>query len=252
MPTATALGMHFADAAPVQEPAAVAVVMPTTLRPSLQDAVASIFRQDLGQRIQVLVGVDVARGDPAGLVQLANQRPSHVSVTVLHLPWSTSVRHGGLHSATDGGSLRAMLSLMANARHVAYLDDDNTWNPDHLSSLLPAIQGRAWAHTLRMLVDADSGADLGIDRWDSVGLDAGRFAAAGGFVDPNCLMVDKIACSHALARWAETADGSPGVTADRNVFKAIRSLPHARVDRATVRYAIRKTNILHRFLGAAA
>ena len=45
-------------------------------------------------------------------------------------------------------------------------------------------------------------------------------------------------------RWSE----GPGVTSDRNFFAAIREAPHGRVDRATVRYGIRPTNVLNQFL----
>jgi hypothetical protein len=35
---------------------------------------------------------------------------------------------------------------------------------------------------------------------------------------------------------------------DRSFFAAIRDAPHGRVDRATVRYGIRPTNVLNKFI----
>jgi hypothetical protein len=137
-----------------------------------------------------------------------------------------------------------MLSFMANSRYVAYLDDDNSWEPDHLSAVMQAIQGKVWAYSLRMLIDEPTGRELCVDRWDSVGVNAGRFAASGGMVDPNCLLVEKVVAARAFGRWSE----GPGVTSDRSFFAAIKEAPHGRVDRPTVRYGIRPTNVLHRFI----
>lgn len=199
-------------------------------------------------RIHLLIGVDVPRGPIEPLFELLRNRPSNIAATVLHLPWSTSVGNGGIHSALDGGSLRAALSLMANARFVAYLDDDNTWLPDHLPLLLSAVTGKSWAYSLRWLVDEDTDERLAVDRWDSVGPGRGRFARDGGFVDPNCLLVDKVACVHALGRWAETGAGKPGDTADRHFFAGIRDQPSACSGVASVLYRIRKTNIMRHFI----
>ncbi|CAA9500635.1 MAG: hypothetical protein AVDCRST_MAG39-1389 [uncultured Sphingomonadaceae bacterium] len=242
------IGRYYPDAADPQSPANVAVAIPTVLRPVLAQAVESVFAQRLSGRVQLLVGVDKPAPDDGLLDALLARRPPHVSAVTFRLPFSTSVRNGGLHKATDGGALRAIMSLAANAPFVAYLDDDNSWKSDHLAKLLAAIPGKAWAFAQRVLVEEGTWRELGVDTWDSVGVDRGRFAARGGFVDPNCLMVDKVACARALGRWAETASGRAGMDADRWFFEAIRRAPHGRVDDATVRYTVRPTNILLRFL----
>jgi hypothetical protein len=245
------IGTYFPDNTQAQQPADIAVVMPTLARPCIAQAIRRVFEQDFSGRIQILIGVDIAEGDPAVIEAIAEQRPSNVSLLLLQLPYSTSVRHGGVHTALDGGSLRSILSFMTNAQYVAFLDDDNEWRPDHLSKLHKAIQGKAWAYSQRMLVDMQTDKDLGVDEWDSVGPNRGRFAAQGGFVDTNCLMVDKIVCARALGRWSESGTGKPGLTADRNFFGAIKDAPHGVVEEPTVRYAIRPTNVLHTFLKQA-
>lgn len=242
------LGLSFPDAGDPQQPADVAVVMPTALRPVIARAVASIYAQDFAGRIQILIGVDRPLGPLEPLLALLAQRPQHVAALVLQLPWSTSMRHGGLHSASDGGSLRSILSYAANSRAVAYLDDDNTLLSDHLRLLHAALQGKAWAWSRRMLVDERDDRDLAVDRWDSVGPDRGRMAGQGGLVDTNCLMLDKVVCSSILGRWAESGLGRPGVTADRHLFAMLRQAPYGEVKKATVRYYIRPTNILHHFM----
>lgn len=243
------IGRYFGDGEDPQEPVQVSVVIPTILRPCLERALGSVFAQRRVGRIQVLIGVDKP-GDPEPLYRFLDRRPANISAIVLALPFSTSVRHGGPHIATDGGGLRTALTFMANSRHVAYLDDDNVWEPSHLSALLAAVRGKVWAFSHRLLVDEDTDEPLAVDRWDSVGVDKGRFAAQGGMVDPNCLIVDKVAAAKVLGRWAETPDGQPGVTADRHVFAALKDSTYGVVPEATVRYGIRKNNILHQIMAA--
>ncbi|MFM7086542.1 MAG: hypothetical protein ACKOXO_06080 [Cyanobium sp.] len=242
------LGFSFPDAGDPQQPADVAIVMPTVLRPVIVRAIASIYQQNFQGRIQILIGVDKPLGPLEPLLELLARRPSHVSALVLQLPWSTSARHGGMHTAIDTGALRTILSYMVNSRAVAYLDDDNILLDDHLRLLHAALQGKAWSWSQRMLVDERNDRDLAVDRWDSVGPDRGRMASQGGFVDTNCLMLDKVLCSPILGRWAESGQGKPGLTADRHLFAALRRAPYGRVEKATVRYYIRPTNILHQFM----
>lgn len=241
------LGAFYPDAGDPRQPADVAVVMPTVIRPVIAEALRSIYAQTLAGRIQVVIGIDVARGDPAPMRAAIAERPDHVSVIVLRLPFSTSVRHGGVHLALDGGALRSILSLSANARRVAYLDDDNVYLPEHLERLSRAMEGRAWAGSRRMMIDEDTGEELGVDIWDSVGPNRGRFAAGGGFVDTNCLLVDKVRLSDALSRWSSGGSDKPSFEADKNFFRAIAPAPHALVEEASVLYKVRRNNVLYRF-----
>jgi hypothetical protein len=242
------LGRFYPDGGDPQAPAEVGVIIPTVMRPQIVRAVQSVYEQASAGRVQIVVGVDVMAEPATALYAALAQRPDHVSALVLTLPYSTSVRHGGVHIPTDGGSLRSILSYAANARRVAYLDDDNTWTPNHLQALLAAVEGKAWAFSHRLLIDEATGGELCVDRWDSVGPGKGRFADQGGFVDTNCLMVDKLRAATVFGRWATTGTNEPGVTADRNFFAGLRELPYGVVEEATVRYGIRNTNILHRFI----
>lgn len=218
--------------------------MPTVLRPVIVRAIESVYQQDFQGRIQILIGVDKPLGSMEPVQSILSRRPRNISALVLNLPWSTSVRHGGVHAAMDGGSLRTILSFMANSKAVTYLDDDNILMPEHIRLLFEALQGKAFSFSQRLLVDERTNADLVVDRWDSVGPNQGRMAKQGGFVDTGSLMLDKLICARALALWAE----GPGVTADRKLFAAIRNAPYGKVDRPTVRYYIRETSIFHHFI----
>ena len=203
----------------------VAVVTPTTLRPTLKQAVQSVFAQRFDGTGQLLLGIDQVSGDRKILDELLANRPPHWTIAIFDPGYSTSVRHGGLHAARDGGALRTILSYAANSRFVAYLDDDNAWSADHLASLLKTIAGFDWAYSARWFADPETLEPLCEDIWESVGPDRGVFRESfGGFVDPNSMLIDKQACESVLRWWAVPMQGDvKGMSADRNVFSVLRT-----------------------------
>jgi hypothetical protein len=243
------LATSFAPADPtVQTPFDAAVVIPSILRPTLPRAVESVFRQRFPGRIQVLVGIDRAIGDRAMLDGLRRDCPAHCALTILDLGYSTSSRHGGLYPGASGGALRTILSYAANSRAVAYLDDDNWFGKDHLRTLRDAMAGRDWAFSQRWYVEQGTGTPLCVDEWESVGPGAGVFRERfGGFVDPNCLMIDKVACEPALRWWCFPLRGDPrAMSEDRLVFDYLmRHHPWGATGRATSFYEIQPEDGMH-------
>ncbi len=231
----------------LQHPADVAVVMPTLLRPVMIDALQSVFAQAFRGRIHVLLGIDVPCEDLAILDYACTNRPPHCAVQVLYPGYSTSSRHGGLAAPQDGGVLRTVLSYLANSPLVAYLDDDNRWAPGHLAALCAAIDGTAWAYALRWFVHPHTRRAVCLDEWESVGPDAGVYRERfGGFVDPNCLMIDKARCLEALPLWSTPLAGDwTGLTADRAVFDLLRRWPGRASGAATVLYTMNAQDALH-------
>jgi hypothetical protein len=200
--------------------------MVTPARPSLLEAARSVFRQDVAGRVQLVIGVDKLLGDRSVLAAVAAECPPHMAVTVVDPGYSTARNNGGLYASYGGGGLRTILSYLANSRHVAYLDDDNTYAPEHLSALLRAVDGRAWAYSYRWFVDKVSGDTLCRDTWESIGPGRGVYAPTyGGFVDTNCYLVDKIACHAALPEWCN-APWEGGTGEDRAFMKAVAGLPY--------------------------
>ena len=239
----------------LQQPFDAAVVIATVLRPELAQAVGSVYRQRSVGRIHIVIGVDVVRGDRAVLEEIERDRPDNCAVTVLDLGYSTAQRHGGLYPATDGGALRTILSLIANSRYVAYLDDDNWFEEDHLASLLATIGDHGFAYSLRVLVDRPTMKQICVDRWHSVGPGRGAFEAVGGFCDPNTLLVDKMRCHYVLPRWSlpvqKDKEKHPTVvkedTADRNFFLTLaKHFEGAATGRATVHYSLLRKHVLWR------
>jgi hypothetical protein len=207
-----------------QPPVDIAIILPTLLRPSLTRAIRSVFAQDFPGRIQILIGIDKAEGDRGQLAQLGRECPGNIALDLFDPGYSTSIQHGGIYPNRCTGSLRTILSYAANSRYLAYLDDDNWWAPDHLRSLLAAIDGHDWAWSLRWFVEQGGDEAICVDQWESVGPGAGLYAERyGGFVDPSSLIIDKLACHHVLPYWSLTpyADGRGS---DRLVFEQLKGL----------------------------
>jgi hypothetical protein len=201
-----------------------AVIMPSILRPTLAEALRSVFAQDFSGTVQTLIGVDQPQGDIGDIAAVeaaCRDRPPNHAVLLFDPGYSTSQRHGGLHPCWDGGVLRTLLSYLAASRRLAYLDDDNGWAPHHLSALAAALDGHDWAWSRRWFVDPRTRRTLAEDVWESVGPGGGTF---GGFVDPNCLAIDKLACEAVLRWWSiPTRNSGTAWDADRNVFRILSS-----------------------------
>jgi hypothetical protein len=220
----------------IQTPFDVAIVMATVVRPSLAQAIRSIFAQRFAGRIQILIGIDRWEGERAVVEALLAECPSHAVVTRIDLGYSTSQRHGGLYPSFFGGALKTILSYAANSRYVTYLDDDNWYAPDHLETMLEAMKGKAWAFALRHFVEGRSGDLLCPDTWESVGPRRGVYAKSqGGFVDTNCFFIDKLACNDVFPEWAMTrfAGGTGG---DRQILRRLIDRPWGTSGKHTVYY----------------
>lgn len=226
---------------PPPEQCDVAVVIPTVLRASLLRAVDSIFTQDFLGTVHLLIGVDKVIGGRDVLEKILTKRPGNVFITILDPGYSTSQRHGGLWQAYDGGALRTVLSYLAHSRFIAYLDDDNWWAADHLTSLRETIEGKGWAFSRRWFTLPDSDVALCEDVWESVGPGSGEYAPIfGGWSDPNTIMIDKVLCEPVLRGWCHPIPGeSTAMSADRRVFHNLKeNHDWGETGRATVYYQL--------------
>lgn len=231
----------------LQKPYDVSVVMPSIGRKEITRALSSIFQQNVN-RIQVLIGIDKTQDNLLFLENYLEGCPKNVTVNIFYPGYSTSIRHGGITLAQDGGAIRSTLSYLANSKYIAYLDDDNWWESTHLSSLLAAIKDKAWAFSLRHFVHPHSKNVICIDEWESVGPGKGIFHTQfGGFVDPNCLMINKEISWGCIPLWNIPLKGDPdGMSADRNVFNflKIHSEPGA-TGKASVYYILDPNDRIH-------
>lgn len=225
----------------------IAVVIVTTCRLSLERAVRSVYRQRIEGKVQILIGVDC---DPNGrleslLAGLAPACPTHVTLSLIHLGYSTSRRHGGVHASFYGGSLRSALTLLADSRVVVYLDDDDWLKDDHCARVLAAIEGKKWAFAYSIYADGNTGQEFCVDEIESVGVGRGIYAERfGGFVRPSGLAIDKLQLLHVVHLWSCAAFAG-GDGEDRLVFEQLRGEPHGCTGEASVCVALDPNDALH-------
>ncbi len=101
--------------------ALVATVIATHRRPDgLREAVASALAQTVGDHVVMVVD------DGAGLPEL----PDDSRLFAVSLARNTAV----------AGVVRNVGIRLTRSRYVAFLDDDNTWEPDHLRRALAALE----------------------------------------------------------------------------------------------------------------
>jgi hypothetical protein len=225
----------------------IAVVIPTVCRDTLKRAVESVFAQCFAGTVQVLVGVDVdlfGHGD-ALRHSLEAHCPSHIILTWLDLGYSTSRRHGGVHSCQFGGALRSILTLCAQSETVTYLDDDDWYEALHLDRIKTAIHGKHWAYSLCWYADSDQGRSLCVDEIESVGPDRGIYKKFGGFVRPSALAINKLLVPHVIPAWAHSVTPN-GDGEDRLVFDLLRRVTRfGSTGRPTVCYALDPRDGMH-------
>ncbi|GEO81634.1 methyltransferase domain-containing protein [Pararhodospirillum oryzae] len=204
-------------AADPARPFVAAVIIPTVLRPTLVQAVRSVFAQDEPGPVQVLLGLD-RDPDPAReamLEELAAACPSNRALSVVNLGTRTAAASGALVPNPYGGTVRTTLSFAAHSDLLCYLDDDNWFAPFHVRTLREAIAGFDWAFSRRWFVDGGSGGVIAEDDFESTGP-----RASGGFVDTNTLMIRRSACLGALPLWSVPL-AVDGTGEDRRVVAAL-------------------------------
>ncbi len=224
------------------------MVVVTVCRKSLYRAIRSVFHQDFQGTIHLLVGADVELyGDFNEILgELMTECPAHITLTGISLGYSTSARHGGVHSSWYGGSLRTALSFLSSSELVAYLDDDDWYEPQHLRLLFDAIQNKDWAFSLSNYADPNTDEVLGMDTLESLGPNKGVFKKSfGGFVRPSALLINKVRLSHILHLWSISPYPS-GDGEDRLIFKELlKHRKYGQTGAPTVNCALDPADGLH-------
>jgi len=218
----------------------VSIVIVTIARKNLLRSVRSVFAQKYSGKIQVLVGIDIDIYNQSKLIYqtLINECPENIVLTWIDLGYSTSVRHSGIHASFYGGSLRTAMSFLANSEYVVYLDDDDWFLENHVSSMLEIIKDHVWAFSYSYYADGNTSTPLCVDEIESVGVSQGVYAKKfGGFVRPSGLTLNKLKTMHLLHIWSMSLS-KYGDGEDRLIFEHLRKLPHAFSKNATVCAAI--------------
>lgn len=216
----------------------VAVITPSVGSPHLAAAIRSVANQTVAG-VQHWIVVDGPEHEPAVLAA-AREWADRACVRLLQLP--QNVGAGGWNGHRVYGSL----PWLVDTTHVAFLDEDNEWDEDHLEAMLEAMRDAraAWAFSLRRIVDA-AGRVVCDDRCESLGPLHHTVCGKGDWlVDTNCYLIDRELAIAASPVWnARFRDERPDrPEPDRQLCRALMSSsPFAIVRRSTVSYRLGST-----------
>lgn len=156
----------------------VTVVTATTGEKCLEDALESVKNQTY-KNIEHYVVVDgVERGERS--LQILKKYPD---VKMLILPYATGKDN------YNGHRIYAAATYLSNGRYIAFLDEDNYYDTDHIKSCVDLVyEGYEWVYSLRKIVGRDKNFICNDDceslgKWKSV--------LGDHFVDVGCWFLSK-------------------------------------------------------------
>jgi len=186
----------------------VAVVTATTGHEKLVNCLRSVQRQTYAQ-IEHFVVVDGPEWQERVQEAITQVQPFVRPVHVVQLPQATG------RNNWSGHRIYGALPYLVNSEYVAYLDDDNWFDPDHVESLMSAIrqtQSR-WAFSLRKICDI-GGKLVTLDNCESLGNLHHVFHNKDLFhIDTNCYLLHRelaVECSPIWYRKGRWPQGKPG------------------------------------------
>ena len=144
----------------------------------------------------------------------------------------------------NGHRVYGSVPWMVDATHVAFLDDDNMPDPDHYARLMRELvktPGARWAHSLRRVVDPDTGSTVD-DLCESLGGISHTVCGPGDYlIDTSCYLMEKDLAVQLSTTWASPFRGD--WESDRELCKALLSTaPHAVVRAPTLTYRAGSTD----------
>lgn len=188
----------------------VTVITPTTGAPCVFKALESVRAQTLSN-VQHLLVIDGPRDFPLHRLDAFPQ------VQVLQLPYAVG---------TDrflGHRMYGASTYLARGEYIAFLDEDNTYEPQHLASLDRVVRsGHDWAYSLRTIRDTQ-GQLLCLDDCESLGQWPSVLGPEDYFIDVSCFYLPLRAALAITPLWYRRAR-QPGVMeVDRAITRFLRS-----------------------------
>ncbi|MGK7879750.1 MAG: glycosyltransferase [Crocosphaera sp.] len=160
----------------------VSIITPTTGNPLLKKAVESVQGQDYEniEHFIVIDGKQRAEATHKALSDIKFTKPYHI----LTLPCATGA------SGYKGHRIYGGVVYLVNGDYIIYLDEDNWFEPYHVSSLVDLVyqQKLDWAYALRNIVNPE-GEFITQDNCESLG--KYRVFTNYNHVDTNCYFIKK-------------------------------------------------------------
>lgn len=200
----------------------VAVVTATTGRDSLQQTIDSVAAQTVVCKHYVFVdGVELAR-------------VFNGNVEWCKLP----VKTGG--NGIMNGGIMAASAYLVQEDMIAWLDDDNWYEPNHIEELVKAKGDKAYAHSLRKLLNPD-GTFYDYDDFESLG-------QYSGFIDLNCYLMDRSLAVQVAPMWYHTTGEL--MIGDRYMYQCLsqNKIPFGESGKYTINYRLNAKRDLRSWL----
>lgn len=211
-------------------PARIAIITAACGGPALRKCIASVNEQDLGDFHHYIV---VDGPERAGMVaRMIGRTNDHRSILIL--PQAT----GG--NGYYGHRIYGAIPYLVNSPLVCYLDEDNEYEKNHLSTLAELVtrHNLDWGYSLRSIID-HSGRRLCHDDCDSLGI-WGSWYGMQHHIDTNCYMLRRPIAIEISILWHRQGYSASCVDPDKAIC---RWLLHNRIHgfttgKYTVRYRL--------------
>ncbi|MBW4611825.1 MAG: class I SAM-dependent methyltransferase [Desmonostoc vinosum HA7617-LM4] len=169
----------------------VSIITPVTGNPLMKQAIQSVQDQDY-PHIEHLIVIDGQEREAAAQAILQEIEFKKPQTHVLCLPYATG------KDGFNGHRIYGMSPFLAKGDYLAFLDEDNWFEPNHISSLVQLVEEKQldWAYALRKIVNSD-GSFATYDNCESLGKWQ-VFYNNHHLIDTNCYFLKKrIALQHA-------------------------------------------------------
>lgn len=220
-----------------------AVIIPTTGRETLRQAVASVLAQTWPDVVAVVV-VDGPQFGPDVLKALDGMLP-HPRIQLMPMPQNTG--DGGY----KGHRIYGAVPQLINQDWVFYLEENNWYEPEHVEECVRTCteHGLSWCATLRNVVDAQ-GQLVCVDECESLAVVPTWFNPASHHVDTSCFCLSREVAIQLSMHWhrphlPQDPDPAKHVSPDAAVCNVLRqdAARYALIARPTVNYRLGEPDV---------
>jgi hypothetical protein len=210
----------------------VAVITPTTNHDCLVDAYESVKNQDYKGPLTHYIVYD---GEESA-ANKADWKDPHLEIWTI--PKAT-----GMAGHLGHRIYAAMTFLIHDADYLVFLDEDNFFDANHISSLVASIEETqaTWAFSLRKIINQDK-SFICEDNCESLGPFVNYHEARGSeikLIDVNCYMLPRSLAIEAAPLWERKAQDSILLDIDRTLAMIlIQGFPCSCTGEYTVNYRL--------------
>jgi len=196
----------------------VSVITPVTSVKYLESIVKSVETQDYMNTELVLVVDHPDNFDEINsqLKELKKKYPFR-EILLLKLPFNTGRDNWNGHRIYAG-----VPHLLPNSDYFVFLDEDNTLEPEHISSLMSVVaKGNVWAYSLRNIIDQE-GNFICQDNCESLGKLGDPWDNSPRLIDTGCYFLPREIAIQISYAWNLPARPTPGnLEVDRGIYKLL-------------------------------